>query len=134
MGPGLPWAVPGVLPPPAPGLHPPPRPVEPTIVAVGPGAALEIGPNEPSWPHWRDLLDGPAPDAARFRSTYDEASDTQEASLARTHAHGGSLSRAIRSALHQRVGPEPEWPSHDRPGPAADELDAPEVAAAPPVG
>ena len=134
LGPGLPWAVPGALPPPALRLHPPPRPAEAPLVAVGPGASLEAGPDEPSWPHWRDLLDGPVPEAERLRSTCDEASDTQVATVARAQGHGGSLSRAIRNALHERVGPEPEWPSQDRPRPSADVLEAVEVVEAPPVG
>ena len=138
FGPGLPWTVPGALPPSVPGVHltppavppmapgvPVPTPSgPPSLVAVGPGSPPGPAPTEPSWPHWRQLLDGPQPDGERIRSTYDHASDTPEAALARTHAHGGSLSRAIKGAQRQRIDPEPEWPAHDRPaGPSADPIE-----------
>jgi hypothetical protein len=131
--PGLPWLVPASLPPPAPGLHPsrarsagPPPPA-----ATEAGKPPEPGSAESDWPHWRALLDGPPPDVERIRSTYGEASDSHEATLARSHAHAGSLSQAIKLALQQRMGPEPEWPSQDRPAdPMADVPDT-EVAAPP---
>jgi hypothetical protein len=98
-------------------------------VAVGPGVPPGPAPPAPSWPHWRELLDGPQPDGERIRSTYGAGSEAPEASLAWTHAHGGSLSRAIKGALQQRAGPEPEWPVQDRsPDPAIDPWDGGEQA------
>lgn len=132
--PGLPWAVPGTLPPPAPGMHPSPAvsagmtPLAPAVAGLPPDPAS----TEPIWPHWRDLLDGPPPDAERFRATYDLGSDSPEATVARAHAHGGALSSAIKAALQQRVGPEPEWPAQDRSSrPVPEALDSDVTAPSP---
>jgi hypothetical protein len=71
---------------PAPGGTAPP-------VGQGPapgGTAQPVGhgPPPPVWPHWRELLDGPRPDAARLRHALEVASSRARSRFGRSRVQG----------------------------------------------
>lgn len=76
------------------------------------------------WPHWRELLDGPRPEADRFRSS--PVADSSGADGAAQGRGGQTLNEAIRRARLTRAAQSRSfiaWPASDRPSAGSEELD-----------
>jgi hypothetical protein len=68
------------------------------------------------WPHWRELLDGPRPEADRLRSL--RAADPTGGAVESAESRGGqTLNEAIRQARLTRAARSRSfiaWPASDR--------------------
>ena len=126
--------VPPTMPPPGePGppawLREPPLSPQPPVVAVGPGQPPpEVPGQSETWPHWRELLDGPRPEADRLRSS--PAADASGGAAEAAPGQGGrALNEAIRQARRTQAAQARSfipWPASDRPAAGREEPDEPE--------
>jgi hypothetical protein len=140
------------LPPPPVGATPTqPRPAVPVPVVASPllplrpGVVVPIGDGPaddsaeippPSWPHWRELLDGPRPDAARLRQSPEATAQRLRARLAgpdlsewrRAAAGSSQLGPTGQAAFDPSPAADPAptpaapvfWPAEPTPWPAVD--------------
>jgi hypothetical protein len=128
--------------PPPPGAPTPPGSppagiaAGPALVPVGPGPDPTAQPQGQLWPHWRELLDGPAPHADRLRRAASNDAAIGMRSTSGSRSDGMTLSSAIRVA---RTGDAREfiaWPEADRrpdeAGSSAEEHPAPSAEVRPP--
>jgi hypothetical protein len=107
------------------------------VVAVGPGPYMVPQSPAEQWPHWRELLDVPAPHAERLRPASPLDEDSPLAKRARdTGTAAGHAGSSMQRALQQAQGngspsrpfvPWPEADLHHRPVDegAGDELPSP---------
>ncbi len=114
-----------ITPPPRPAwgptaASPPPGAIGPDAttarppVPVGPGPEVDAQPPGEPWPHWKELLDAPAPQAERLRASASRDAARGLRGGAGSGADGLTLRSAIRLA---RTGDAREfvpWPEEDR--------------------